>query len=127
MSIIREPFVSDGTKGFQFQRTTVHNNANDEDKKRDSLGDDDEDDLFGTNVEEELCGEDGSGDFNHHAEDSLVSSGATGALPSDGAVKPGGDAGASAVLQGANDAAALLPPGAVEESAGKIDSCGDII
>jgi cold shock CspA family protein len=59
VAIIREPYTSDGSRGFQFQRTTT------EPCKKPSDYEDDEDDLFSNNLDDEICGEDGSGDYNH--------------------------------------------------------------
>ena len=61
--------------------------------------DDEEDDLFGSNIEEdELCGEDGSGDFNHHQEEPEKLSVLRGVAVGTGA--PGTGAGGAAAVVG---------------------------
>ena len=104
VSIIREPYVSDGTRGFQFQRSIP---APSETVKKDgSKTEDDDDDLFDSN-EDDLCAEDGSGDNYHQEENEKV--GSTIRITSAG---PAGEA--SAV--GTN---------ATEPTKKAVDSCGD--
>ena len=110
--------------------------------QKESVGDE-EDDLFGSNTEDELCGEDGSGDFNHHQEEpekvSVLRGVAVGvgAAPGTGGgpVVGGGAAVMGVVVTPGSNNANLCPAannpasnvisrGAAEDI-NKIKSCGD--
>jgi len=110
VSIIREPYVSDGTKGFQFQRSIPATGA--EGARKDTL-DEEDDDLFGSSNsnEDDLCAnEDGSGD-NHHQDDTETKVSAIRVTSAPGAA-PEGDTSAPAAI-------------ASDGPAKQIDSCGD--
>ncbi|XP_075252994.1 cold shock domain-containing protein E1-like isoform X3 [Convolutriloba macropyga] len=107
VSIIREPYVSDGSKGFQFQRSVP---ASVGDSVRKDTLDEEDDDLFASN-EDDLCAEDGSGD-NYHQDESEVKSNSIRITSAPSVITS---------VDNMNNASAT----SADIATNKVDSCGD--